>query len=183
MQNVERGTRSRGEIDWTKVERVLIVRLRSIGDTVLCTPALLALRRFLPHAQIDILLEDWVAPLLNGFDAVDNVIAVGKGGLPRLTAALAIRRGKYDVVFNLHGGTTGTFFTVASGASHTIGFSYYQYSFLYSHTYPSGETFWKNERVHSAEQQLALLGYTNVPVADRPRSRLPVTAEALRSID
>jgi ADP-heptose:LPS heptosyltransferase len=183
MQNVERGTRPRGEIDWTKVERVLIVRLRSIGDTVLCTPALLALRRFLPHAQIDILLEDWVTPLLDGFDAVDNVLTVGKGELARLRTALAIRRRKYDVVFNLHGGTTGTFFTVASGARHTIGFSYYQYSFLYSHTYPSGETFWKNEHVHSAEQQLALLGYTNVPVADRPRSRLPVTAEALRSID
>ena len=48
--------------DWAAVRRVLVVRLRSIGDTVLATPSLHALRRFLPAARIDILLEDWVAP-------------------------------------------------------------------------------------------------------------------------
>jgi ADP-heptose:LPS heptosyltransferase len=53
-------------IDWPSVKRVLVVRLRSIGDTVLATPSLIALKRFLPHAEIDILLEDWVAPLLEG---------------------------------------------------------------------------------------------------------------------
>src|SRR5205085_10279788 len=62
--------------DWREVRRVLVVRLRSIGDTVLATPALQALRRFLPAAQIDVLLEDWVAPLLAGFDVVDNIITV-----------------------------------------------------------------------------------------------------------
>ena len=45
-------------IDWSHVKRVLVIRLRSIGDTVLTTPSLIALRRFLPDAEIDILLED-----------------------------------------------------------------------------------------------------------------------------
>ena len=53
--------------DWQTVERVLVVRLRSIGDTVLATPSLTALKRFLPHARIDVLLEDWVAPVLTVF--------------------------------------------------------------------------------------------------------------------
>jgi ADP-heptose:LPS heptosyltransferase len=35
-------------IDWNKVRRVLVVRLRSIGDTVLATPSLIALKKFLP---------------------------------------------------------------------------------------------------------------------------------------
>src|SRR4030095_13848670 len=48
--------------DWDTVRKVLLVRLRSIGDTVLTTPSLFALKRFLPKAQIDILLESWVAP-------------------------------------------------------------------------------------------------------------------------
>ncbi|MFX9246858.1 hypothetical protein ABTN73_20525, partial [Acinetobacter baumannii] len=52
--------------DWREVKRVLVVRLRSIGDAVLATPSLLALRRFLPEAEIDVLLEDWVAPVLDG---------------------------------------------------------------------------------------------------------------------
>ena len=62
--------------DWSGVRRVLLVRLRSIGDTVLTTPSLFALRRFLPAAKIDILLEDWVAPVLEGSELVDQVITI-----------------------------------------------------------------------------------------------------------
>src|SRR5216117_1605010 len=120
----------RDEIDWNSVKRVLVVRLRSIGDTVLATPSLIALRRFLPDAQIDILLEDWVAPLLDGFDAIDNVITVGTGSAKRLKTAWDLRPQRYDVAFNLHGGTTATFFTAASRATHRVGFADYQYSFL-----------------------------------------------------
>src|SRR3954470_19702660 len=84
-------------IDWTKVKRVLVVRLRSIGDTVLTTPSLIALRRFLPDAQIDVLLEDWVAPVLDSFDAVDNVLTFSrKSKKSRLDVLLKLRRNKYD---------------------------------------------------------------------------------------
>src|SRR2546423_6032663 len=65
--------------DWAGVRRVLVVRLRSIGDTVLATPSLYALRRFLPSAQIDILLESWVAPVLDGCADVDNVLTIERG--------------------------------------------------------------------------------------------------------
>ena len=171
------------EIDWPNVKRVLVVKLRSIGDTVLATPSLMALRRFLPDAQIDILLEDWVAPLLDGFDAVDNVISVGKGSTERLKTAWKLRREGYDVTFNLHGGTTATFFTAASRARHRVGVAAYQYSFLFNHLLPSALDFWGTEFTHSAEQQLALLGFVGVPVEDRPRTRLAVTDAAIISVD
>lgn len=165
-------------IDWKNVKRVLVIRLRSIGDTVLCTPSLIALRRFLPHARIDILLEDWVAPLLERFDPVDDVLIAGMDLKSRLETARTIRRNKYDVVFNQHGGTTATFFARASGAPHLVGFASYQYSFLYNHRVPPASEFWGQEKVHSAEQQLALVGSVGVPVDDRPKSRLPVREDA-----
>src|SRR6267142_919897 len=62
--------------DWATVRKLLVVRLRSIGDTVLATPSLYALRRFLPNAQIDVLLESWVAPVLDGFEYANNIITV-----------------------------------------------------------------------------------------------------------
>lgn len=170
-------------IDWSSVRRVLVVKLRSIGDTVLCTPSLIALRRFLPDAQIDILLEDWVAPVLEGFKGVDNVLTVSKGAASRLKIAWGLRRTKYDVAFNLHGGTTATFFTWASGAKHRVGFEHYRYPFLYSHLLSSSSDFWGQEKTHSAEQQLALLGFMGVPVEDRPKSRLAVTTSALGIIE
>src|SRR5881227_3933320 len=66
--------------DWSTVRRVLVVRLRSMGDTVLTTPSLFALRRFLPQAKIHILLEDWVAPLLDGSPLVDQIISTPRHG-------------------------------------------------------------------------------------------------------
>jgi lipopolysaccharide heptosyltransferase II len=175
-------TEDQKPIDWTKVNRVLIVKLRSIGDTVLTTPSLIALRRFLPDAQIDILLEDWVAPLLDGFDAVDNVVSVGKGSAERWKTAWNLRRRRYDIAFNLHGGTTATMFVRASGARHRVGYSHYQYSFLYNHLLSSASDFWQQEKTHSAEQQLALLGSVGVPVEDRPKTKLTVTETALESV-
>ncbi len=174
------------------------MRLRSIGDTVLATPSLLALRRFLPEAQIDVLLEDWVAPLLDGFDAVDNIIAVPtKDSIPvdkdkmsasdllicRLLWAWLLREQKYDVAFNLHGGTTATFFVRASGARHRVGYKHYQYNFLYNHQLSSASDFWQQEHTHSAEQQLALLGFVGISVADKPKSRLAVTEATRNSIE
>src|ERR1044072_7248182 len=101
--------------DWGEVRKVLLVRLRSIGDSVLATPAAFALKRFLPHIEIDILLEDWVAPLLDHHPHINNVLALERGGLmSRMSAARELRAEKYDVVYNLHGGRTPTFLTPAT---------------------------------------------------------------------
>ena len=165
--------------DWSLVRRVLVVRLRSIGDTVLATPSLHALRRFLPEARVDILLEDWVAPLLEGSLEVDRVLTVERGSKSsRLRAARLIRAEKYDVVYNLHGGSTAALLTRATGARHRVGYAAYSYASLHNHTAPPSSALWNREKTHSAEQQLALLGWTGVPVTDRPASRLAVTAEA-----
>ncbi|MDQ4119926.1 MAG: glycosyltransferase family 9 protein [Acidobacteriota bacterium] len=163
---------------WENVRRVLVVRLRSIGDTVLTTPSLIALRRFLPSAQIDVLLEDWVAPVLYGFDAVDNVMTVKRGDKKdRLRTMYNLRRRGYDVAFNLHGGTSAGFFTFASGAKYRVGFESYRNRFFYNILAPPASDFWQQEKTHSAEQQLALLGWTGVPVADKPKTHLTVKPE------
>lgn len=169
--------------DWEEVHRVLVVRLRSIGDTVLSTPSLSALKRFLPHARIDILLEDWVAPVLEGFPHVDNVITTERGNLTsRARVARQLRASHYDVVYNLHGSTTATFLTRATGATHRVGYETYQYSWLHNHRSPSSSFLWGRNKTHSVEQQLALLGWTGVPVSDRPPTHLAVTEAAYKTI-
>jgi predicted lipopolysaccharide heptosyltransferase III len=169
--------------DWQKVERVLVIRLRSIGDTVLSTPSLFALKRFLPHASIDVLLEDWVAPVLDGFPHVDNVITLErKSTSARARVARQLRANRYDVVYNLHGGTTATLLARATGAKHRVGSETYQYARLHNHLSPSSSSLWGRDKTHSVEQQLALLGWTGVPVSDRPPTELTVTEEAAASI-
>ena len=170
--------------DWTKVRRVLVVRLRSIGDTVLATPTLYALRRFLPDARIDLLLEDWVAPLLEGTSDADRILRVeARSTLSRLRVARELRAARYDVAFNLHGGSTAALLTRASGAKRRVGYQSYRYSFLHTHAAPPATLLWQTEKTHSAEQQLALAGWTGVPVSDRPAARLPLNARASDSIN
>ena len=170
--------------DWGEVRKVLLVRLRSIGDSVLATPAAFALKRFLPKVQVDILLEDWVAPLLDHHPHIDNVLALARGELmARVMAARDLRAEKYDVVYNLHGGTTATFLTRATGARHRVGFKTYQYAQLHNHLAPSPLLLWGQQKTHSVEQQLALLGWTGIPVTDRPRTQLGVSPEAAEAIN
>ena len=162
--------------DWGSVKRVLVIRLRSIGDTVLSTPSLFALKRFLPHASVDILLEDWVAPVLAGFGHVDTVLTVPrKSTAARARVAARLRRNHYDVVYNLHGGTTATLLARATGAKHRVGYTDYQYARFHNHLSPASASLWQREKTHSVEQQLALLGWTGVPVSDRPPTQLAVT--------
>ncbi len=168
--------------DWKKVGRVLVVRLRSIGDTVLATPSLFALKRFLPEASIDILLEDWVAPVLDGFPHVDNIITVQKSSTSRARVARQLRARHYDVVYNLHGGSTAALMSRATGAAHRVGQERYQYARLHNHIAPSSSLLWEREKTHSVEQQLALLGWTGVPVSDRPPTQLAVTGDAANRI-
>ena len=169
--------------DWSNVQRVLVVRLRSIGDAVLTTPLLFALRRFLPHAQIDILLEDWVAPVFDGSDWIDRVVIAPRDGTSaRARVARELRAEQYDVVYNLHGGTTATLFTRATGAKHRVGFGHYQYPRLHNHVAPPAQELWQRPTLHSVEQQLALIGWTGVPVSDRPATRLTITEKAVANV-
>ena len=166
--------------DWEAVRRVLVVRLRSIGDTVLATPSLFALKRFLPRAQVDILVEDWVAPLLTNHPHLDNVMVLERGGVvARTRVARELRAARYDVVYNLHGGTTATFLTRATGARYRVGFKTYQYAGLHTELAPSPLLLWGQQKTHSVEQQLALLGWTGVPVSDRPPTRLGLSPAAI----
>ena len=169
--------------DWNAVSRVLVVRLRSIGDTVLATPSLFALKRFLPHAQIDILLEDWVAPILSNFPHANNIITLDRSSLAsRAQVARKLRQTRYDVVYNLHGGTTATLLTRATGAKHRVGYKTYQYARLHNCLSPSPLVLWGRNKTHSVEQQLALLGWTGIPITDRPPTRLGVSPKSSATI-
>ena len=170
--------------DWSQVRSVLVVRLRSIGDTVLATPSIHALRRFLPEARIDVLLEDWVAPLLEGSNEIDRVIRLERDKpLAKIAAWRVMKQERYDVAYNLHGGNTSSLLTWASRARHRVGYLRYRGSGMQNHDAPPPSEIWGQEQTHSAEQQLGLLGWTGVPVTDRPASRLPVTAEAAERAD
>ena len=58
--------------------RILVVKLAGIGDLLLATPALQALRDSYPQAKIDLLVTPESAGLLNGWDVVNDIIVLNK---------------------------------------------------------------------------------------------------------
>jgi ADP-heptose:LPS heptosyltransferase len=58
--------------------RILVIKMAGIGDLLLATPALRALRETYPQAQIDLLVTPDSAGLLNGWEAINRVIVLNK---------------------------------------------------------------------------------------------------------
>ncbi|KXJ98616.1 MAG: ADP-heptose--LPS heptosyltransferase [Acidobacteria bacterium OLB17] len=169
--------RKNDKIDWGRVRRVLVIRLRSIGDTVLATPVLTTLRRELPNAEVDILLEDRISPLLEGFEGV-GVQGIGAGARTRLQAAGRLRTAKYDAVINLHGGSTSSTLAAATLARYRLGFSHYRFPRTYTHLYGSPADLWGTDQLHSVEQQLAILGLAGMNVDRSEPTSLPADPQA-----
>ncbi|MCC7440284.1 MAG: glycosyltransferase family 9 protein [Bdellovibrionales bacterium] len=102
--------------------RILAVKLRAMGDTLLMTAALDELRRAYPRAEIHALVTEAWAPLLSGHPAVDRVITYVRRKNPAARAktlaklALDLRRGAYDCVVCFHASPSSAALAFATGA-------------------------------------------------------------------
>jgi lipopolysaccharide heptosyltransferase I len=91
------------------IPRILIIRLSSIGDVTRVLPALQALRRVHPNAQIDWAVERKSAEVIEGHPDIDRVLVFDRP--PRRREAIrsfwkfckTIRESRYDVVIDFHG--------------------------------------------------------------------------------
>ncbi len=67
----------------TKPMRVLFIRPDHIGDMLLATPAIRALKDAQPFAQIHVLAGPWAAPILNSYDEIQQVLTIRFPGFDR----------------------------------------------------------------------------------------------------
>lgn len=93
------------------MKRILVVQLGDIGDLVLSTPALSALRQAHPNAHIAVLTPRHAAPVLAGTGLADEIIEQGRfpglSQIPQLVAlARRLRGGHYDATLFFHHFTT-----------------------------------------------------------------------------
>lgn len=133
------------------------------------TSCLAALKAWRPDLEITVLSEPLAAPLLEDHPLVDELI-IAKQSIPSRVALIArLRKGRLDVAFNMHGGSTGTILARLSGARHSVGYRGLALSRLLSDRAPSPDAILGRSRIHSVEQQLALLHWSGVPLqASRP---------------
>ncbi len=85
-----------------KPSAVLAVSTTAIGDTLLSTPAIRALKATFPDARVDILADARRMQVLAGNPFVDSIIPYEKGMGPFIRTARRLREVAYDVAVVLH---------------------------------------------------------------------------------
>jgi ADP-heptose:LPS heptosyltransferase len=144
--------------------RVAIIRLRSLGDCVLTTPALSLLKQARPDLQVAVVVEDAFAPVFAGNPDVDQILAPNAGSLGRFRPHLAL---------NLHGGATSVRLMLAAASSLRAGFGHFRFQPMYNVRIPRAQEILSVDRtVHTAEHLASAVFYLGVPQAEIPRARL-----------
>jgi ADP-heptose:LPS heptosyltransferase len=103
-------------------KKVLVLKLRSLGDTVLLTAPLIQLARLLPGAEIHVVVtEEWTS-ILKGLPGITRVWPYHR---PRKKLARAsqlsqlafqLRKENYDCVLNLHASASSALLALSTGA-------------------------------------------------------------------
>jgi ADP-heptose:LPS heptosyltransferase len=154
--------------DLPREGRVAVIRLRSLGDCVLTTPALEILKRFRHDLRVSVMVEDRFRELFEGNPDIDEIL------LPRLSC---LRRARPHLCLNLHGGTRSIWMTAGSGARYRAGFGHFRGQFAYNVRIPRAQEILKVDRkVHTAEHLASAMFYLGAPIAEIPGAKLVAAA-------
>jgi lipopolysaccharide heptosyltransferase II len=159
--------------------KILIARLRLIGDVVFTTPMLRGLRERYPDAYLSYLVEPAAAPVVRGNPHLNEVIiAPRERGLARVAADVALarrlRRARFDVAIDLHGGPRSAWLTWATRAPMRIGYTIPGRAWMYTHRVQRSPDLAPR---HSVLTQWDLLGPLGVDACDPARYPMEMAAD------
>jgi lipopolysaccharide heptosyltransferase II len=162
--------------------KILLVRLRLIGDVVFTTPAIRALRRHYPDAHITYIVEEEAADVVRHNPHLDElIVASSPHSAGRLRADLSLirrlRRQRYDLAIDFHGGPRSSVLTWLSGARKRIGFEVRGRSWMYTVRVPRPRALRARHSVVSQWDVLRPLGI-GPPDPETDATEMPEDAEA-----
>jgi lipopolysaccharide heptosyltransferase II len=163
--------------------RILIVRLRQIGDVVFTTPAIHALRARFPDAHLAYIVEPHAAALVAANPHLNEVIVAPRTGLVAdLALGRRLRAARFDVAIDFHGGPRASMLTWLSGAPVRIGYEVTGRSWMYTRRVARPRALRPR---HSVENQWDLLAALEIPAPDRSQFPVEMTVDpaAARAMD
>jgi len=153
--------------------RVGVIRLRSLGDCVLTTPALDILKRSRPDLRVAVVVEDRFRAVFEDNPDVDQILPPRPG---------ALRGWRPDLCVNLHGGARSAWMALFSGARWRAGFAHFRHQFVYNLRIPRAQEILGVERkVHTAEHVASAMFWLGAKPVEIPRAKLAAPAPAPRA--
>lgn len=151
--------------------RILFIRLRSMGDCLLLTSPIRALKEEFPGFRISVLVEKRFADCFDGNPDVDEILPI-----QRKSEALRLLARRFDLILNLHGGPTSLMYSLIARGPH-IGFEQYQYGWLYRGLLPSPEP-----TAHSVEATMSAFRWLGVKRTVAPPLRYEIHAREAEKV-
>ncbi len=122
------------QIDPKRIRKLLIIRPRFIGDVLLSTPLVRALKSGIPRLKISYLAEEASLDVLKNNPYVDKLITLERGSLADdLLMIKNIRKRKFDAVIDTFGNPRTALLTYFSGAKYRIGWGHRGRKYAYTH--------------------------------------------------
>ena len=132
--------------------RILVIQLRQVGDAIMCTPAIRALRGAFPESRIDFLAEPPALKAVRGNPHLDHIVLLDPrdGWTATLRVISRVRGNRYDLAIDCLANPTSALIAKLGGAKYTLSYAGKRRSGFYTHTVtPAGD--------YSAEHKLSLL--------------------------
>ena len=116
--------------------KILLVKLKQIGDALILTPTIRAIRNRYPEAFVCVVVRSGIEGILQGCSGIDRIITSSpiKGNTSKASLIwseiknlLFLRSQNFDYAFELTDGDRGRFYTMMSGAKiKSVNTSFYQ---------------------------------------------------------
>ena len=158
--------------------KILVIQQKMIGDVLVSSIICNNLRTGYPKAQIDYLVYESTAAVLDGNTAIDHLILFKeihrKSNKAFLQLAFQIRNEKYDLVIDAYSKLESWVFVLLSGAQRRISYKKTGRSFLYTDNVPFAN-FPKTNMGLAIERRLSLLKPLHLDIEIDPLPKLFVT--------
>lgn len=151
-------------------QRILVMRYRFIGDTILAVPFLRNLRYSYPSAVIDVLVGPESGAVLRGCPYINDLIEFNTTDFHKydrsrnrrsfLRYARDLYHRDYDLIFVLKRSFSSALLAWLSGAAYRIGYNTQFRGLLLTHSFP-----W-DKHIAEVKSTLQALAAVNIPVQD-----------------
>lgn len=140
------------------------------------TPAVSVLKENCPEASLTYLVEEPYRELVEGNPHLDNVIVIPKKQSKKDFYDLihSVRRERFDVLIDFHGGPRASWLTLFSKAKLKVGYKIKNKGFLYNIKIPRSS---KDGEIHSVENHVNLVKAIGINVDSIPPLLVPDAAE------
>ncbi len=155
-------------IDKEAVRKILVIKLRAVGDVVLSTIVLKNLRHAFERTSIEFLTEPAGGNILMDHPLIDSVMVFDKHVMSSLGLIRKVRRQQYDLVIDLFGNPRTALITKLSGARYRVGYRFRGRSYAYNILVEP-----RGGEVHNTQFNLDALESIGVPVIDRTLHIVP----------